>query len=224
MFLSIAGVILGAVIAIFTTITVENLRKPRLSLQIAPHGDMNYQDRPAKQARFLLVQVLNNPLPKWARWMTRNPATRCHGTITFHHLDGQDYYGRSMQVRWSSSPEPSPLLITLPDKILSIYNPSNLTTRMDIQPGESETIGIAAKFDDDEHCYGWCNDNYFSKPVWRNPDWSLPSGRYLVKVTIISSGDKASEVFRLVNDVSRTDFRLEPKMATDAIYHLTHPR
>jgi hypothetical protein len=63
MVLSLAGVILGAVIAILTTITVENLRKPKLSIRIAPHADNKYTDRPAKQARFLHLQILNNPLP-----------------------------------------------------------------------------------------------------------------------------------------------------------------
>jgi|GEM_PF-6151443 len=75
---------------------------------------------------------------------------------------------------------------------------------------ESELLDIGARFDKDEECYGWNNEAYFSDPLWRNPNWKLRRARYLVKVTITSSGQKCVGAFRLVNDVARTDFRLEP--------------
>ncbi len=111
---NIIGVIIGAIIAVFITITVETLRKPKLSMEIDTPGDREYQNRPARDARFLYVRIKNHQLPKFARWMTRNPATSCHGTITFHYLDGQNYFNRSMPIRWSGSPEPTPILVQLP--------------------------------------------------------------------------------------------------------------
>ncbi len=89
---------------------------------------------------------------------------------------------------------------------------------MDIYPGEVELLNIAGKFDDDADCYGWSNESYFSDPVWRNPNWRLPVGRYLVKVVVNTAGEKVSSVFRLINDVPRTDFRLEPTMPKDSVY------
>jgi hypothetical protein len=38
--------------------------------------------------------------------MQRSAALQCRSEITFHHLDGQDIFGRAMSVRWSNSPEP----------------------------------------------------------------------------------------------------------------------
>ena len=87
---TIFEVVLGAIVAILITILVENLRKPKLQLGIdSSPTDMEYQNRPARYARFLSVKLVNTPLPQWARWMSRSTALQCHGEITFHHLDGR---------------------------------------------------------------------------------------------------------------------------------------
>jgi hypothetical protein len=88
---------------------------------------------------------------------------------------------------------------------------------MDVYPGEQERLDIAARFDNESECYGWSNDSYFSDPVWRIPDWRLPPGRYLVNVTVVSSGEKATGLFRLVNDVPQSDFRLQEALPDDRI-------
>ncbi len=214
---TILEIVLGAVIAILITIWVENLKKPRLTIQIARPGDRRYEGRPAKRAKFLYVEVANNPLPRWARWMSRDAATQCHGTVSFYHLDGGNLFGRSMPVRWSTTPEPAAPSFRIDDKLIVISDPTrfNMSARVDIYPGEKEPIDIAAKFDDEMDCYGWSNESYFSEPVWRNPRWRVAPGRYLVKVVVTSSGEKASAVFRLINDVPIDDFRLEPKLKGD---------
>lgn len=213
-------ILLGAIVAILITIWVENLRKPKLTIRITPPADRQYEGRPARQVRFLSVEVINHPLPKWAQWMSRGAATQCHGTITFHHLDGQNLFGRAMPARWSASPEPVATQFVIDGKTFLFVDPSKFTTslRMDIYPGEVELLNIAGKFDDDADCYGWSNESYFSDPVWRNPNWRLPVGRYLVKVVVNTAGEKVSSVFRLINDVPRTDFRLEPTMPKDSVY------
>lgn len=217
---SVLEIVLGAAIAILITIWVENLKKPRLSIQITTPGDREYQDRPAKRARFLYVDVTNKPLPLWARWMSRDAATQCHGTIAFYHLDGQNVFGRTMPLRWSGSPEPIAPSFRIDDKLILISDPTkfNISPRLDIYPGERETMDIAAKFDDEEVCYGWSNENYFSDPIWRNPIWRLAPGRYLVKIVVTTSGEKVSEVFRLLNDVPIDGFRLEAKMENDKTF------
>ncbi len=151
---SIFEIIIGAVIVIIMTILLEKLRKPKLELRIVSPIDVNFEKKPAKKARFLGLDLVNNPLIKIFRWMSRNAAIQCHGTITFHHLDGQKVFDRTMPIRWS-------------------------------------------------------NQSYFSDPPWRNPDWKLSKGRYLIYITITSSGDKCKGLFRLINDVGQKDFRIE---------------
>jgi hypothetical protein len=219
--LTILEVFLGAIISIVTTITVEYLRKPRLKIQIAEHTDVTYDNRPAGEVRFLHLKLVNESLSPLLRWMLRETALQCHGTISFHHLDGQNVFGRSMPIRWSGSPEPVTLnfVVAVDDKRFTIIDPTRLTliSRMDVQPGESETFDVAAKFDNEEECYGWSNESYFSEPIWRNPDWRIPRGRYLIKATIVSAGQKVTEIFRLINDVDQQDFRLEPAQETDEV-------
>jgi hypothetical protein len=209
-------VIIGAVIAVLITIGVEYLRRPNLKLIIeTPPVDVEYPSgRPAQRARYLRLKLINKALPTWAAWMVRAPALQCRGSITFHHLDGQNVFGREMTVRWAGSPEPVPIQAIAQDRTqIQIFDPMRLTleSRMDVYPGEGEgeLVDIAARLDDDNECYGWNNETYFCITPWRNPDWRLSQGRYLVKVVIKSSAQRCTGVFRLINDMRRRDFRLE---------------
>ncbi len=115
--------------------------------------------------------------------------------------------------RWANSVEPVPIPIvnSKGEEQFRILDPRLAAEyRMDVYPGESEILDVAVRLDDEEDCYGWNTESYFCIPAWRNPNWKLPRGRYLVRVTVTSSGQKCVGTFRLINDVSRTDFRLEP--------------
>lgn len=217
---TILEVVLGAIVAVIITIWVESLRKPKLTLEIGKPSDIAYDKRPARNVRFLGIELINKPLPKIFRWLQRNAAVQCHGMIGFYHLDGQNVFARSMPIRWSGSPEPVPMLISVGEQRILLADPARftLTPRIDVYPGESERLDISAKFDDENDCYGWSNENYFSDPPWRNANWRLSSGRYLVKVTIVSAGEKFSGLFRLVNDVPRQDFRIEPSLPNDKVF------
>ncbi|MEW6487772.1 MAG: hypothetical protein AB1578_07645 [Thermodesulfobacteriota bacterium] len=209
--------VLGAVIAIFITIFVENLRKPKLSFGLSDPVDHQYEGRPARTARYLLVDVTNRRLPWYARWMSRDAALSCHASVSFHHLDGQNVFGRVMPGRWSGSTEPIPMQFVLGGQAGYLLDPTRftVTSEVDIQPGETKRLDIAARFDDEDCCFGWSNLSYLSNPVWRNPDWKLPPGRYLVKVTVVCSGEKRTGLFRLVGDVRQRDFRLVPSLRGD---------
>jgi hypothetical protein len=209
------GALIGAVTSIGTAIGVEYLRRPRLELGIEePPLDVTYPpDRAAQSARFVRVTLRNKGLPRVMQWMVRVPALQCRAAITFHHLDGQNIFGRTMDGRWPASPEPVPLPVvngTGQISFLVDYARLTLQSRIDVYPGETELLDIAVRFDRDPECYGWSNENYFSDPIWRNPNWRLASARYLVRVRVFSAGQKCLGCFRLVNDVSRGDFRLEP--------------
>jgi len=109
--------------------------------------------------------------------------------------------------------------LVVDDKHIFIADPARftLTPRIDVYPGEAERLDVASRFDNEDECYGWSNESYFSNPVWRNPDWKLPSDRYLVKVTVISAGDKCTGIFRLISDVAQQDFRVEPSLPSDFV-------
>ena len=209
--------IFGAIIAISTTICIEYLRRPHLKLSIGPPEEDDYDDRPAKHKRAIRLKVENLPLQKWAIWMLRNPALQCGGYITFHHIDGQNVFGRSMVIRWPDSPQPIPSTFHFDGKKGYIVDPTRLTLeqRIDVFPGECANIDVACRYDNDEECYGWNNESYFSDPLWRNPSWKLSKGRYLVYISIISSGQKCTGLFRLINDVGIKDFRLENALPQD---------
>jgi hypothetical protein len=157
-------------------------------------------------------------LPWIARWMSRSAAVQCHGFVTFHHLDGQNIFGRPMPLRWSGSPEPLPLIFlgANPGRIIDPIRMS-IDSRIDIHPGESGRVDTAVKFDNEPECYGWSNLNYFSAPPWRNPDWKIPVGRYLIRVVVESAGERCEGIFRLINDVGQQDFRLEPCLPQDRV-------
>ncbi|MGC2333431.1 MAG: hypothetical protein WA581_18420 [Candidatus Acidiferrales bacterium] len=147
--------------------------------------------------------------------MMRAPGLQCRASITFHHLDKQDVFGRAMTGRWSNSREPVaiPIVDSKGAPQFQLIDPDRLggESRIDVYPGENELLDVAARFDDEEDCYGWNNESYFCRPPWRNQNWQLRRNRYLVKVTITSSGQKCVGTFRLINDVPRSDFRLEPE-------------
>ena len=216
----IANIVAGGIITILVTISVEVLRRPKLRMAPANATDVTYGgDRPATTGRYLGVDLVNEPLPWFARWMSRGAALQCSGIITFHNLDGQRFFAREMPVRFARTPEPVPVQLRVGEAIIAFFDPSRASaeSRIDVYPGESTALDVAVKFDSEEEAYGWSNLNYFSTPPWRNTDWKLPRGRYLVAITISSSGQKCRGVFRLLNEAGPMDFRLEPALPTDKV-------
>jgi hypothetical protein len=115
-----------------------------------------------------------------------------------------------MPIRWSGSDEPFSYQ-ALQGGIAQLFDLTKYNTgfRRDCFPGRPELVDVAARFDNDEDCYGWSNESYLPDKNWpRNPDFRLPKGRYLVKATIHSSGERVSRVFVLENSVAREHFRL----------------
>ena len=214
------GILGGGIVAILTTIAVEALRRPRLRLRIAPPIEATYPaGRPAKHGRALTIELINDPLPGFARWMSRNAALQCRGSITFHNLDGERFFVNEMPVRFARSPQPLPMEVVIGNTRGVVLDPSRLTSdsRIDVYPGETTPLDLAVKFDSEAEAYGWSNLSYVSDPPWRHPDWKLPVGGVLVAGTVFSSGQKCEGLFRLINEGGRIDFRLEPALANDKI-------
>jgi hypothetical protein len=207
----ILSIFFGGLITIVTAIGVEYWRRPRLSLSIEdPPLDLPAPGGRGRR-RNLRLNLRNAPLPRIAKWMQRAPATQCRGEISFHHLDGQNIFGKAMAVRWVKSPEPiASRIVDANSQIhyfIQDFSRPYVDSRIDVYPGEAELLDVAIRFDGESDCYGWNNESYLYD--WRSPQWKLPRGRYLVKVVVTSSGQKCADVFRLTSDVDHLDsFRL----------------
>jgi hypothetical protein len=213
---SILAVLFGVISSLTVVIFVEWQRQPRLTLAIPDPSDQDYtgQNRPAQIMRCLRIRVRNRELPWLLRWMRRESAENCLGTVQFLHLDGTRYFTGSMPARWTGSPEATPLLglLTSGGVILgdiALWDPARLSivSKMDIPAGEQEDLDIVVRCDNDLDCYGFNNDSYRAR--WKNEQWMLPKGRYRVEVTVRSAGQKLSKRFLLDNESRRDQFRLE---------------
>jgi hypothetical protein len=215
------AVLFGAFISILVTALVEWLRKPRLSVMVeAPPFDASYPDEwPARRARYLRVNVTNWQPPWWFRWMSRNAALHCEAEVTFLRSDGQRLFAQPMPGRWADLPEPVPMVGEVGGQRLTLYDP-NITKELrhiDIYPGQPRLLDVAARLDSDQECYGWTEANYSSEPPWKNHEWKLPAGLYLVKIKVNADAATTSAAFRLINDVSVAHFRLEPSLSSDPV-------
>lgn len=195
---------------------IEYLRRPRLKISAEPQPvDVEFGDGfPAKRGRYVRVLVYNRPNHWLVRWMiVRAPAQQCRAFISFHHPMSSDVFGRSMQGRWARDEQPvkSDILNLNGEKVFELVNIAALIirSRKDIYAGEREILDIALRADEDDECYGWNDESYASIPAWRNPRWRLPSGRYVIKVSVQESGRNHVGYFRLMNNDRRVDFRLE---------------
>ena len=217
--IELGAVVVGGLITIVVTIVVEWVRKPKLDIEIGDPADNNYPSGQIQQGRFIYLHVHNKPL-SFFRWMARNPALQCHGTITFHDMEGQRIFDRAMPIRWSDSPEPIAPQVVVNNTAVTLIDPHRIgdIERRDIHPGESERMDIVARFENDTECYGWSNQNYFSTPAWRNPDWCLPRGKYLACVNVVSSGEKCTRVFRVINTGQRKDLHVEHPQPNDKVH------
>ena len=212
------GAFLGALLSLLVSIFIEYQRKPKLGFTIEyPPFDGTYS-APAKNARFVRVLLCNRSMSKRLRWLGRDAALNCNGDIQFHHLiDGAPVFSRPMPIRWTRSDEPISYQALQDGQMAQIFDLAkyNAAFRRNCYPGSKEAIDVAARFDDDEECYGWSNETYLPGKGWRNEDWKLPKGRYLVTVTVYSAGEKVAGAFKLENSVGRKDFRLIEASAAD---------
>jgi hypothetical protein len=210
MFSAAVGAFIGALLSLTISIYIEFQRKPKLYFEIEnPPIDNTYASAPAKEARFVRVYLCGQAMPRYLRWLGRNAAMYCGGHVEFYHLDnGAPVFSKPMPIRWAGSDEPLSVQLSPNGQVTQLFDVTKYSAAFhrNCFPGCRELIDVAVRFDSDDECFGWCNDSYLKG--WRNPDWKLPKGRYLVRVTVLSAGEKAEDVFQLENSVGRQHFRL----------------
>jgi hypothetical protein len=208
---AILGAVLGGVIAFGIAFIVEMYRRPKLILsRLAPIDTLFAPiigTASQTACKSLHIDVYNKPFLGF-----RAAALQCKAEITFYELDGRDRFGKSMIGRWSSSPQPLPIKgRILPEgKEFLIEDPSRLTleSRTDIFPGERKELDLVLRFQGEENCYGWNNDQFFKLDNKNNLDWPLEHHRYLVQVRIFTFGQSFTGIFEIVNNVPYSSFRL----------------
>jgi len=202
--------LIGSLIAVCLVLFVEYQRKPSLKIEIP--SPINF-----KEFRSLRLRVRNLSLPRIFKWIYRQPALQCHGNITFHYINnGQNIFGREMQIRWVNNPEPIPLEIIFNDgKKAKMYDPIRFTQlqRMNIYPGEYEDLDIVIRFNREKQCFGFNDESY--RLSFKNPKWQLGNDQYLIKLTLRSSGETVSKKFRLINPNLIDDYRIEDSKEED---------
>ena len=222
----LAGALLSTAFATVVIYRIERTRRPKIRIEIEePLDHTGYPEgAPARKARYLVLNVINEPLKPCWRWLGRDVALKCTATVAFHRLDGQNVFGRSFACRWSASDEPGVAKLETVGLIgkepIQLFRTPRISKEpeIDIYPGSREELAIAARFDEDTEAYGWSNANYLSNPAWRNPESKLPLGRYLTRVTIrCPNAQEAWALYRIINDVSVNAFRLERTKPSDRV-------
>lgn len=205
------GAIFGGVVTIAITISLEHLRSPRVRLAIGAVVPILPRGPFTNSWRSLRIEVSNERLPGWANWwLSRLPAQQCRAEISFRRLDGTHFFAQPMTARWAGvSPEPRVVHVQTPNGVVVpiLDNPQELKTTVDIYPDASEQLDVAIRVDQDEHAYAWNNESYFYQD-WRNPSRRLDHDRYLIEVSVRSTGRKRTEWFRIDNDGSFDNFSL----------------
>lgn len=183
--LAFAGVVLA--------LWYENLGSPRL--KILPGITTDDVKSNGWRVRFIHLNVKN--VPKRVPFVPRQTAYSCHGTITFFTPDSKQV-GKTMSIRWDGAPEPIKAevvdnkIVHLPDSRLI-----RLSRYIDIPPGETESLAAAVRIHDESHAFGWTSKSYFHN--WQHPDYSLPTGRYIARVKIVSGDRMFQKDFPFVN-------------------------
>jgi len=116
--------------------------------------------------RCLRVKVRNRELPFLLRWMKRETARSCLGTVQFKYSDGTNYFSEAMPARWAGSPEATPLqgVVSTQNKITGevvLWDAARISviSKMDIPAGEQEDLDISVRCDAESDAYGFNNES-----------------------------------------------------------------
>jgi hypothetical protein len=164
-----------------------------------------YRHETNPKRTYLRIFVENEHAPSWLAFIhDRHPAFMCRALLTFKYENGDKVYLPEMLGRWAGTPEPL-VPIVINGKLELAVSMIYARDYIDIPSGSKTTLDVALKLDGDEQCYGWNNESY-TKRDFRNKDWELDRGVYIVEVRVNTNGREFNQSFKLFND---KEFRLE---------------
>lgn len=152
------------------------------------------------------LSVLNLPR-KNVPFVSRNTAFSCHGSITFLDLSRKTFF--DMPIRWSNNPQP-----VRPDidegKFVTVVEESLMRAGkyIDIPADEREELDVGYRDPIEKVVVGWNNDSYRA-PGGRFPVRVLPTGDFIIHVTIKHNDGSIQSEFLLHNPEDVGDFKLE---------------
>ena len=214
--LLLIGALMGFVLSIATTSLFENLKNPKLDIVIKPKATIRqYEDQnmPVKKGQFLQLELWNRPPSRVSALINSvvrlRAALSCSGEIQFYHFeDAAPVFEKPMRMRWAGAPDAVLRIIGGDDGYIVDSSRIEDSYFRTIYPERLETIDVAARFDNDDECYGWTTENMFDKYKWRPQHLRLNQGRYYVGVTVRTEGSQKTAFFQLDNTSSMDNFRL----------------
>ena len=197
--LNLIFVFVGIVLALW----YENLGAPRL---IISKGATTDSVKPNNlRTRFLHLNVTNVPRKK-IPFVLRQTAFSCHGTITFFTSDLKQL-SNPMPIRWDGNPEPlNPEVVYDRVQYLPDFRLMRLSRYINIPPDELESLAIAIRISGEGDAYGWTSESYLHN--WRHPDYKLPSGEFVARVSITTGDSVFRQDFRFNNPATFEAFDL----------------
>lgn len=213
----------GAVFSLGLNITLEEKRKPVLTLCPMSVFANDAGTTPEHIRPMLTLRVkVTNEAPSW--WHSRMPAMRCFAKLIIYQKDIT--HGKYIAVtpgevnaRWASLPQLLPFygwsshLLFSEDGIVpqgfklpsELYDPMRYDPpgqdpeqRLDIYPGEHGELDIVCRFLDEQTCFVW--NNQFYQPDFDSRFFpvgkyvpALPYGQYLIRLKLRSSSAKSVE-------------------------------
>ncbi|MFH1866435.1 MAG: hypothetical protein ABIK85_11195 [Candidatus Eisenbacteria bacterium] len=193
----IGGAIWSLLLAFFGVLFAlwyENIGRPNLIVAVSPtRTNIKWG---TLTTRFLSLEVRN--APRRAPLVRRQTATAAHGRVIFMDAAYREVSG-PLHIRWDGKAECIKYLV-VGDHVEQRFDPSLVRQGryIDIPPDEGATLAIAFRFDDETEAFGWSNESY-AHPGWRNPDFRLPPGEYVARVTLVSGDSVTTQDLRFSN-------------------------
>lgn len=194
-----------ALLAFSFYLLAEHQKRPRISLRVQDPPSDSFRPAIQKDARFLHVLVLNEPLGvPWSFFLRRDIAWLATARIAFYHPGARSPVFDPFDGRWSESPEPFTPAVAEGSQV-ELRDLSKIVEgrRANIPPGQASPLLVALKVDDDSEAYGFATESYWAQKTWRRPEWELEEGSYEVEITVRVGDIEYPRVFSLVNSGSR---------------------
>jgi hypothetical protein len=197
--------------AILLTLSLEITRKPRLKLT-----EGHWHDDPSG-FRFVRIRVINQPLPKLlAKAFSRQVAAQCYVQLRLTDNGNKQELLENQPIlaKWTRSREPlaTRLIQDAPGKWTQVeFFDQRLISeglRLDlVADAGGEEIDVAVKHEGESDCWAFSGMSYHPKFAeegtavhgWRNPDWRIPQGEWLLEVVVRSGQFEARKKFMLYN-------------------------
>ena len=197
----VIGGLIGFVASVLSILWYEWVRRPIVDLAVG-------EPMPAGGGRrFVHVQVSNRPQRRLLRKVIpRVPAYDCRAWVRIYPVQTGGQGHITFDGRWTSQREPGFYLpggMLQPDPGLIL-----VPHREDVFAGEPATIDVAVKFEGDQDCFGFNNENYLVADQ-RLPDHRVGQGVSGVVVRIAAGDLVRVAEFHLHNPgTSLNDFAL----------------